>query len=140
MKKRIEWEKSGSKLEEIETIKKIRKYLIDFLRGYPIWRYHGIFESVFEVELGTWIVKKLDEHNILEVAYAKNEGERTYYSLTPKGVEIAISLSNRVDSERILDYAKETHKFNKWIIGLTIGLSVIGLAQLILVYLQKPIF
>ncbi|MFW6026132.1 MAG: hypothetical protein ACOCRX_07300 [Candidatus Woesearchaeota archaeon] len=31
-------------------------------------------------------------------------------------------------------------KLTKWVIGLTIGLFIIGIGQLILIYLQKPIF
>ena len=130
-------EVAGDKLDKIEMIERIRKILTDFLRGYPAWRYYGIFEYYFHGELGKKVIQVLKDHGVIEVL---DEGERIYYWLKPKGIEIAISLSNRRDSKRVLDYAHETHKFNKQIIWLTIGLFIIGALQLILTYLQKPIF
>jgi len=130
----------GSELDKVETIEKVKDILIEFLRGYPIWRFWGIIEGRFQKDVAIAIIKELERHNILEVYWAKKEQENTFYSLTPKGVEIAISLSNRSDSKRILYYAEQTHKFNRWIKWLTIGLFIIGSAQLVLIYLQKPIF
>lgn len=130
-------EVAGDELNKIETIEKIKNILIDFLRGYPAWRYYGIFEFYFPGKLGKKIIQTLKSHNVLDVL--EEEG-RTYYSLKPKGIEIAISLSDREDSKRILYYAKETHKFNRWIKWLTIILSIIGLAHLFLAHFQNPIF
>lgn len=136
----LEGIKSGDKLKEIETIERVKQILTDFSRGYPLWKYHGIFEYFFGEEVGKWTISELERHGILEVKWAKREKETTYYSLTPKGLEISISLSGREDSKRILYYAEETHKFNKWIRVLTIGLLSIGSAHLILAYIQNPIF
>jgi hypothetical protein len=122
---------SGSELDKVETIEKVKDILIEFLRGYPIWRFWGIIEGRFEKDVANAIIKELERHNILEVSWAKEGQEKTFYSLTPEGVKIATSLSNRSDSKRVLYYAQETHKFNRWIKWLTIGLFIIGALQLL---------
>ena len=139
-------EVAGDELDKVEMIEKIRKILMDFLRGYPAWRYFGIIESHFKGELGKRIIQVLKEHNVIEV---EEEKGITYYRLKPKGIEIAVSLSNRRDSKRVLTYAQETHKFNRRIYLLTIIIGVfttlmflVGLSHLVLSYFQNsvPIF
>jgi len=136
----LEGVKSGDKLREIETLERIKQILIDFSRGYPLWKYYGIFEYYYGKKVGKWTIKTLEKHKILDVIWAKKKEDKTHYSLTPKGLEIALSLSNRNDSKRMLYYAEETHKFNRWIKWLTFGLFTIGTLQLILIYSQNPIF
>jgi hypothetical protein len=128
---------AGDELAKVEMIERIRKILMDFLRGYPAWRYYGIIEFYFKGELGKKIIQILKEHEVIDVEEEKGV---TYYWLKPRGIEIAISLSNKRDSKRVLSFAEETSKFNRRIIFLTTGLFIIGIVQLILIYKQNPIF
>jgi hypothetical protein len=123
--------KSGDKLKEVETNKRVNTILIDFLRGYPIWKYWGIFEYYFGEKIGNEIIKKLEEHEILEVVYAKNSSEKTFYSLAPKGVEVAISMTNLGYSKRM-----DTFTFIMTLFGaltLLVGLNQL-LFQIIEIY------
>tara|TARA_Y100000034_G_scaffold133548_1_gene199287 strand:+ start:158 stop:517 length:360 start_codon:yes stop_codon:yes gene_type:complete len=112
----------GDKLDDIEEYERIKRILIDFLRGYPSWRYYGIFEYYFK-ERGKNVIKKLKNDGFINV---KKEGEITYYWLTSKGVQLASSFRTkaRVDIGIIL-------------VGMTV---VIGLAHYLLSYAQFPLF
>jgi len=103
-------EVAGDELDKIEMIERIKKILMDFLRGYPAWRYYGIIEFYFKGELGKRVIKVLKEHDIIDV---EEENGRTYYWLKPKGIEITISLTNLDYSEKIAEYSKEMSNYEK---------------------------
>lgn len=117
---------SGDKLKEIGTYERVKLILIDFLRGYPAWRYFGIFEYYFGEELGKKIINKLKDDEFIDV----KEEEKTYYWLTPKGVQLASSLSTR---QRV----KNFRDIGLVLVGMTL---VVGLAHYLLSYAQFPLF
>ena len=60
----------------------------------------------------------MDKDGILDVSYPKKEGEKTFYSLTPKGVDLAISMVNLDYSKKIINLTeaiiiKNGFKINK---------------------------
>ena len=118
---------SGDKLRDIGMYNRIKLILIDFLRGYPMWRYFNIFEYYFGKELGKKIIYRLKDDGFINV---KEEGEKTYYWLTSKGVQLASSLSTK---QKIKDYG---------LIGLVlVGMTfVVALAHYFLSYAQFPLF
>jgi len=145
-------------MEEETTFEKLKKGLLELLRGYPSYRYFGKIEYYLKESHSS--LEVLDKDGIIEIASKKEskelnkkltpeqwtqlkaEGkeEPVWYRLSSKGVDLAISMINQDHSYRILYFAEETHKFNKWIKWLTIGLFIIGFAQLTLTYIQHPIF
>ena len=78
----------------------------------------------------------LDKEGFIEIKPKTNPRQ---YRLTSKGVDLAISFINLENSERVLNYSDKTNRLTDWILSLTIVLSVIGLGQFLLVWLQfKP--
>lgn len=116
----------GDKLKDIGMYNRVKLILIDFLRGYPAWRYYGIFEFYFKGELGKKVIKDLENDGFINV---KEEGGKTWYWLTSKGVQLASSLSikQKVDNLKYVGVV---------LIGITI---IVGLAHLLLSYFQNPI-
>ena len=157
----------GDEIDKAEMFEKVKDIMIEILKGYPAHIYWGIFEGRFEGNLGVIVAQRLLDDGILEyvkdvkgVLIRDNQG-KPVYRLTPKGVEFAVSFRNLNYSEKtskyierlsdyekeVLRYARETQEYN-WrtqiltivMVIFTIGLFTIGLAQLILIYLQNPIF
>jgi len=116
----------GSDVDKIPMVKTIKWIMIDLLRGYPAWRYYGIIEGRFEGNLGSIVRDKLRDDDFIKV---EEKDGRIYYWLTPKGVQLASSLAIK---QKVKDYG---------VIGLVLVSMtiVIGLAQLFLIYFQKPI-
>ena len=127
MEEKIHKEIIGSKIIKLETNDKIKGILIDFLRGYPLWRYWGIIEGRFKGDLGNIVRDKLRDDGFIKVE--EKDGKICYW-LTSKGVQLDSSLSVK---RKVKDYG---------IIGLVlVGMTiVIGLAHLSLSYFQNPIF
>jgi len=145
-------------MAEETTFENLKKGLLELLRGYPSYRFFGKIESYLKDSQSS--LEVLNKDGIIEFASKKEskelnkkltpeqfeqlraEGKKEpiWYRLASKGVDLAISLINREDSQRILYYARETHNFSKWIKRLTIGLFIIGISQLLLIYFQNPIF
>ena len=129
----------GDEIDKVEMFEKVKEIMIDFLRGYPLHIYWGIIEGRFEGNLGEKVRKRLVEDKIIEyVGFDSNK--KPIYRLTPKGVEFAVSFRNLNYGRETARYSRETYKFNKRIIFLTIGLFIIGAFQLTLIYLQNPLF
>ena len=124
----------GSEINTIEMYATIRITMLELLKGYPAHLYFGIFEGRFERGIGEKVVIILNEHNLIEFQDIRinNEIKRAYH-LTPKGIEVAVSLAQ-------LKYAEKMDTFTKVIIILGTLTSLLGINQLILTYLQHPIF
>jgi hypothetical protein len=149
---------------EETTFEKLKKGLLELLRGYPSYRFFGKIEYYLKESKSS--LEVLKEDKILEFASKKEskelnkkltpeqwamlkaEGKKEpiWYRLSSKGVDLAISLINLDHSEKMLSYTKETDFFNRLIIHLTkitlilTALTIIfGLAQLFLSYFQNPI-
>lgn len=143
---------------EETTFEQLKKGLLELLRGYPSYIFFGKIESYLKESKSS--LKVLENDGIIEFASkresnelnkkltqehwnmlrAEGKKEPLWYRLASKGVDLAISMVNQDNANKVLFYAEETHKFNRWIRWLTIGLFIIGLSQLILMYLQNSIF
>ena len=117
-------------IEGIPTITKFKGVMIELFKGYPAFKYFGIFESYFGKELGEEIVKILHQDGLLEI-FPKKENEPTRYRLTGDGINMAISMINLDYSEETSYYNKNMHIFTIWIICLTIITAIIGVIQII---------
>lgn len=141
------------------TFGKLKKGLLELVDGYPDYMFFGKIEYF----LGTreTSIKVLAKDGIIQLASKKEEQELNkkltqqqldllkkegktkpdyWYRLTAKGVDLANSMMGLQQSGRVLYYAQETHKFNRWIKWLTIGLFSIGITQLLLTYFQNPLW
>lgn len=145
-------------MKEETTFDQLKKGLLELLRGYPSYRFFGKIESYLKESKSS--LKVLEKDGIIEFASKKESNELNkklaqeqwdmlkaegkkeplWYRLASKGVDLAVSMTNQNNANKILFYAKETHKFNKWIRWPTIGLFIMGLSQLTLMYFQNPIF
>ncbi|MBS3071112.1 hypothetical protein J4407_02320 [Candidatus Pacearchaeota archaeon] len=121
----------GHKIDEVTTFNLFKKVMNKLVKGYPLWVYFGIFETYFK-ENTEKLLKVLNNDGLIEKKFNEKEN-REEYRLTGRGITL-------ISSTTQLEYAEETHKFNRWIIYLTISLVTIGTTQLILAYLQEPIF
>lgn len=126
----------GDRIRSITTIQQFKKIMDDLVRGYPAYLYFGIFEYYFG-EKAQQIIQFLKDDGLIKVVSPKKKGEPIKYRATPKGIDFATSITHL---EKVSEYSKETHKFNRRIIFLTIGLFIIGALQLILTYSQHPLF
>ncbi|HEA46185.1 MAG TPA: hypothetical protein ENH99_00165 [Candidatus Pacearchaeota archaeon] len=129
MEKRVR----GDRLDDIGEYERIKLILISFLRGYPSWRYYGIFEYYFK-ERSKSIIDRLKEDGFVNVLEEKN---MTYYWLTPRGVELASSLSARKSFLSTKQRVKRFKDVGLALVGMTV---VIGLAHYFLTYAQYPLF
>ena len=105
----------------------------ELVKGYPAYLYFGIFEYHFGKVVGEKVVKFLEEDELIKVVKPTKAGEQDKYRVTPKGIDFATSMAQ-------LDYSQETRIFTIVIIVLG-GLALLfSFEQLILIYLQNPIF
>ena len=122
---------AGDRLGDIGTFERVKLILIDFLRGYPAWKYYGIFEFYFKPEVAQEIIQQLTNDGVLKLWKLDVKGQQVLgYSLTGKGAQLASSFSVR-------------KKVNKYIpIGIIITLMtlVVALSQYLLDYAQFPLF
>ena len=136
---------------EETTFEKLKKALLELLRGYPDYVFYGKIESY--LKSGKWGVDLLSRHGIIEklsIKEVKNhikrlspeeikklpQGEKRFlwYRLAPRGVDLAVSMRNLEHSEEIikhseetLNYSKETQHFTRvliWFTGILILLTL----------------
>ncbi|GEM_PF-4855856 len=105
-------------MEEETSFRKLKKALLELLRGYPNYIFYGKIEYFLDKNS----VNILENHEIIEKEKYELEKreERDYYRLTPKGVDLAISMINLENSEKTSQYNKSMNIFTIWIIILTI--------------------
>jgi hypothetical protein len=118
----------GDRIGEITTINTFKKIMIDLLKGYPEYKYFGIFETYFK-ENTAHVIEILKKDKLIEVITPKRKEEPIHYRLSTKGIDFAISMINLEHSEKM------TGLTNK-IVFLTILLTITSLAQLILIWFQ----
>lgn len=136
---------------EETTFRRLRHALLELLRGYPSYRFFGKIESYLPES--KYSLQTLKEDGIIEFApkeesqalnkelteeqwaqlRAEGKKEPIWYRLSPNGINLAISMIN-------LDHAQETRKFTIAVIVLTVLTFLLGINQLVLAYLQNPIF
>ena len=143
-------------MAEETTFRRLRHALLELLRGYPSYRFFGKIESYLKESQSSLLVLKKD--GIIEFASKKEsqalnkklteaqwtqlraEGKKEpiWYRLTPKGVDLAMSMINLEYSDKVLRYAHETNIYNNRLRWVTAILAVfacasvlIGLAQLL---------
>ena len=122
----------GSSIRKITTIETFEKMIIDMFKGYPTYQYFGIFEGYFGKEIGERIVNILKNDGFLEVV-EKTNAHPALYSLTSKGIDLAIHFIS-------LRHSREIRLFTIAIIVLGALSLLVTINQLILTYLQNPIF
>lgn len=124
-------EMAGDRLRDIGTFDRVKMILVDFLRGYPAWKYHGIFEYYFEQDIAKEIIQELTNDGIIKLWSLDIKGQKVLgYSLTGKGAQLASTFSVR---QKVKDYGL----IGLVLVSMTI---VIGLAQYLLSYAQYPLF
>ncbi|MEK6912969.1 MAG: hypothetical protein AABX26_03380 [Nanoarchaeota archaeon] len=132
--------------EETSFLRLKRALLGELFQDYPEGAVYGKVEYFLksrgyavDVLVRHGILERLSQEDKNKLVTNLEERKKDWYRLTSKGVDLTISMINLDHSERIMEYAKETRTFNVWIRGLTIGLFIIGITQLVLMYLQNPI-
>jgi hypothetical protein len=145
-------------MAEETTFKKLKKGLLELLRGYPSYRFFGKIEYYLKESKSS--LEVLGTDGIIEFASKKEskelnkkltskqwamlkadgKNEPNWYRLSSKGVDLAISLINLEHSEKMLQSNKEMRRFT--IVMILFGLLTLffGLIQLILPYLKNPLF
>ena len=113
----------------IPAVNKFKIAMIELFKGYPVYRYYGIFESYFGHLPGQEVVNILEKDNLIDVI--RKKGEQPLYRLTGDGINMAISMINLEYAEEISVYNKSMRKFTIWIIILTIITSLVGLIDLL---------
>src|SRR3989344_2638393 len=111
---------------EETTFRKLKRALIELLRGYPDYRFFGKIESYLKESNSS--LKILEKDGIIEFAskeeikelnkkltqeqgdQLKAEGrkEPVWYRLAPRGIDLAISMINLEYSEKVIKHSKET--------------------------------
>ena len=143
---------------EETTFRKLKKGLLELLRGYPDYRFFGKIE--FYLKNGQSSIKVLNDDGIIELAskeeeevlnktltpeqllLLKKEGKEKpdcWYRLTSKGVDLAISMINLEHGERVLEYAHETHYFTQVLIWFTKILVVATIGMFFFAFAQSLI-
>lgn len=136
-------------MEEETTFDNLKKGLLELIKGYPDYVYFGKFE--YFLKKGKSSIEVLSRHKLIEIASTKESKELdkkltegqleslrkegtekpTWYRLTEKGVDLAISLINLERGEKMLQSSKIVESHSKtmkrltWIIAiLTLFLSL----------------
>jgi len=112
------------------AINKFRKIIIEMSKGYPAYVYSGLFEKEFKENFEI-IINKFKGEGIIEVS-RDNEKDEYRYNLTKKGIDLAISMINLDNSEKMIEYSKEMRKFTIAIIFLTMLTFGLGLLTFII--------
>lgn len=124
-------EMPGDRLRDIGTFNRVKRILIDFLRGYPAWKYHGIFEYYFKPNIAKEIIQELNKDGIIKLCILKIKGRDVPgYSLTGKGAQLASTFSVK---QKVKDYGLIA------IILMSMAI-VVTLAHYVLSYAQFPLF
>ena len=136
-------------MAEETTFRKLKKALIELLRGYPDYVFYGKIESY--IKSGKGGVDLLHKHQIIEKLPVKEVkklidkmpqeevnklplGKERFllYRLAPKGVDLAISMINLEYSERVIEHSKQTLNYSKEMRFFTIAIIVLGALTLVL--------
>ena len=134
-------------MPEETTFDKLKKGLLELLRGYPDYMFFGKIEYYLQSSQSS--LKILGEDGIIEFASKKQakelnkkltqeqkerlkaEGKKepVWYRLAPKGIDLAMSLINLEHGKKVSQYTQETHYFTRVLIWLThiIALLTFGL-------------
>lgn len=131
------------KIMEETTFDRLKKGLLELLRGYPDYRFFGKIE--YYLKNGQSSLEVLKRDKIIEIASKKEaqklnenlnseqwkmlraEGKKEpiWYRLTSKGVDLAISMINLEHSEKMLYYTNVVKRLT-WIIGILALLTLIA--------------
>lgn len=144
-------------MSEETTFKRLRHALLELLRGYPLYRFFGKIESYLPESNYSLLTLKKDE--IIEIASeeesqalnkklteeqwnqlrAEGRKEPIWYRLSPKGIDLAISMINLEyaektikHSKRTLAYSEEMRKFTIVVIIASMGALFFALAQCVI--------
>lgn len=134
------------KITEETSFRRLKKALLELLRGYPEYIFYGKIE--YFVKTRKEAVYLLDKHKIIEkipkedvkkyigrmaieerqkLMQLPEEDRFRWYRLRPRGVDLAISMINLEHSERVSKYSKQMKCFTITIIvigTLTLSLSL----------------
>ena len=115
----------GSEINTIEMFEVVRITLEELLKGYPAHVYYGIFEGRFKKGVGEEVVRILEKHKLIEFEEITVNNQKVIsYRLTPKGIDVAVSLAQ-------LRYAERMDYFTKVIIIFGVVALLVGINQLI---------
>ena len=114
----------GSEISTLKMYEVVRITLLELLKGYPAHVYYGIFEGRFEKGIGEEVVRILEKHKLLEFedVLINNQMIKSY-RLTPKGIDVAVSLAQ-------LKYAEGMNFFTIMIIVISTLTLIVGLNSL----------
>ena len=143
-------------MAEETTFKRLRHALLELMRGYPSYRFFGKIESYLPESKYSLLTLKEDgiiEFPSKEESQALNkkltleqwtqlraEGKKEpiWYRLSPKGVDLAISIINLEyaektikHSQRTLEYSEEMRKFTIVVVLASLGALFFAFAQII---------
>lgn len=123
---------------------RLKKAILELKDGYPEYVFWGKVEYFLKPGTGIEAVNLLVRHGILEKITEEELKKMTPkqleklprgegYRLTAKGIDLAISMIN-------LEYTREMRIFTITIIAISTLALIWSFEQLILIYLQNPIF
>ena len=132
---------------EETTFRKLKKALLELLKGYPDYVFYGKIESYIKsgkggvdllhkhqiiVKLPLKEVKKLIEKLPPEEFNKLPQGEARFlwYRLAPRGVDLAISMINLEYSERVIEHSKRILNYSKEMRFFTITIIVLAVLTL----------
>ncbi|HUW43714.1 MAG TPA: hypothetical protein VMV95_01995 [Bacillota bacterium] len=144
-------------MPEETTFDKLKKGLLELLRGYPSYRFFGKIEYYLQETYSS--LEVLKEDGIIEFASKKEakelnkkltseqkeklkvEGKKEpiWYRLAPKGIDLAMSLINLEHSKRLSQYTQETHYFTRVLIWLTYIIATLTFGLFIFAFFQSII-
>lgn len=129
MEKRINSFYRGDKINDIKLMEKLKRPIINlFLNTYPLFYSYGIIEHYFEDEFKEKVVTQLDIDGFIETSGTNPKR----YRLTPKGMDLAISLINLEHNKSINRYNKTMKKLTNFIIVLSVLTFISGVANIFL--------
>ncbi|MEK6917882.1 MAG: hypothetical protein AABW51_02940 [Nanoarchaeota archaeon] len=132
---------------EETTFRKLKKALLEMMRGYPEWGYYGKLQYFLpktgdksvDLLIDHEIIEELSKEDVQKLQISEEEKKQRWYRLKPRGVDLAISMINLEYSERVLKYTHETSYFTKILIWFTKILVVATVGMLIFAFAQALI-
>ncbi len=128
------------------TFKKLKKSLLELIRGYPDYVYHGKVEFYLEsgksgvdLLITHKIIEELPKEEVAKLQVKEEEKGYRWYRLAPRGVDLAISMINLEHSERMIKYNQETHYFTDILVWFTKILVVATIGTFIFAFVQALI-
>jgi hypothetical protein len=126
---------------EKTTFEELKALLLEMLKGYPEYCYYGKVEfylsktKEYSVDLliKHKIIEELSRREVKALQVKEEEKKNRWYRLTPRGIDLAISMVNLDNSEKMLNYTNKTNILTDWIRVLTIILTMLGVGQLLLI-------